>query len=172
MAPPLRKQPARTAPPVGGSSALTSKHGSGTTPTSARHDATSDFRARRLQRRLDEFEASDGFFSTPSASLHIWSVYISRSTIPRPRTIHNPRSTIDVPRSTVFDRTNPTDIPASSFVPSEAGPSRSIATPGPGAVVGPAGQTKKKQAANVRKILYARKNLKDWLDELSTSLSA
>ncbi|GFZ52150.1 hypothetical protein JCM24511_09923 [Saitozyma sp. JCM 24511] len=71
---------------------------------------------------------------------------------------------------TPAQRTNPTDIPASSFVPSEPGPSRSTPTLGPAsAVAGLAGQTKKKQAANVRKILYARKSLKDWLDELPQS---
>jgi hypothetical protein len=45
-------------------------------------------------------------------------------------------------------RTNPTDIPSTSFVPPATD------------------KTKKKQSANVRRILTGRKGLKDWLDEL------
>ncbi|AAW44876.2 expressed protein [Cryptococcus deneoformans JEC21] len=58
-----------------------------------------------------------------------------------------------------LERTNPTDIPASSFVPAE-----SSQTPAPG----PLQQlpARKKQTANVRRILYNKKSLKDWLDEL------
>ncbi|KAK8845638.1 hypothetical protein IAR55_006354 [Kwoniella newhampshirensis] len=65
-----------------------------------------------------------------------------------------------------LERTNPTDIPASSFVP-EASSSR------PSLPSSPASQShllqqqqKKKQSANVRRILYGKKSLKDWLDEL------
>ncbi|CAD6585124.1 MAG: hypothetical protein TREMPRED_004054 [Tremellales sp. Tagirdzhanova-0007] len=49
-----------------------------------------------------------------------------------------------------LERTNPTDIPASSFVPASQ----------------TQGQGKKKQTPNVRRILYNKKSLKDWLDEL------
>ena len=52
-------------------------------------------------------------------------------------------------------RTNPTDIPASSFVPAAAILPGQAAPP-----------PKKKQTGNVRKLLYARKTLKDWLEEL------
>ena len=54
-------------------------------------------------------------------------------------------------------RTNPTDIPTSSFVPGN-----STKTPQTQVQV----DQKKKQPANVRKVLYARKSLKDWLEEL------
>jgi len=59
-----------------------------------------------------------------------------------------------------LERTNPTDIPPSSFLPPLA----------PGALASsPAGaREKKKQSANVRRILYNKKTLRDWLDELPT----
>ena len=61
-------------------------------------------------------------------------------------------------------RTNPTDIPTSSFVPGN-----NTKTPQTQVQV----DQKKKQPANVRKVLYARKSLKDWLEELvSTPLSS
>lgn len=49
-------------------------------------------------------------------------------------------------------------VPGGALGPNAAG----------GAVAGPAGAgaNKKKQTGNVRKILYARKSLKDWIDEL------
>ncbi|KAK1921061.1 hypothetical protein DB88DRAFT_502072 [Papiliotrema laurentii] len=80
-------------------------------------EALLDFRARRLQRRLDDLE-----------------------------------------------RTNPTDIPASSFVPAVS----NVASPAPltPTAAAPPPVVKKKQTGNVRKILYAKKSLKDWLDEL------
>jgi hypothetical protein len=67
--------------------------------------------------------------------------------------------------------TNPTDIPANYFVPASAptGPT------GPGAVPPNAGaraaaqQAKKKQTPNVKKLMYARKSLRDWLEELVSS---
>jgi zinc finger HIT domain-containing protein 1 len=60
------------------------------------------------------------------------------------------------------ERTNPTDIPNSSFVPGTN-------TKTPQAQQLQADQ-KKKQPANVRKVLYARKTLKDWLEELVSVL--
>lgn len=59
-------------------------------------------------------------------------------------------------------RTNPTDIPSSSFVPAQQGK-------GPQAQTQISTDQKKKQSANVRKILYGRKTHKDWLDELVCS---
>jgi hypothetical protein len=47
-------------------------------------------------------------------------------------------------------------------VPSEAGPSKTAAQA--------QAQGKKKQTPNVRKILYAKKSLKDWLDELVSTI--
>lgn len=76
-----------------------------------------------------------------------------------------------------MQRTNPTDIPVSSFVPSTstADPKSSLSLAGmhglmlpPGALAGDKG--KKKQTGNVRKILYAKKSLKDWLEELVSDL--
>ncbi|WVN86123.1 uncharacterized protein L203_101284 [Cryptococcus depauperatus CBS 7841] len=58
-----------------------------------------------------------------------------------------------------LERTNPTDIPSSSFVPN------STETPITGPLTSPL-PVKKKQTANVRRILYNKKSLKDWLDEL------
>ncbi|TYJ53940.1 hypothetical protein B9479_005415 [Cryptococcus floricola] len=56
-----------------------------------------------------------------------------------------------------LERTNPTDIPASSFVPGN------VQSAGLAQVNQP---PKKKQTANVRRILYNKKSLDDWLDEL------
>ncbi|ODN73156.1 hypothetical protein L202_07722 [Cryptococcus amylolentus CBS 6039] len=56
-----------------------------------------------------------------------------------------------------LERTNPTDIPASSFVPGN------VQAAGLAQVNQP---PKKKQTANVRRILYNKKSLNDWLDEL------
>ncbi|WWC90344.1 uncharacterized protein L201_005277 [Kwoniella dendrophila CBS 6074] len=53
-----------------------------------------------------------------------------------------------------LERTNPTDIPATSFIPGST--TTNLNSP-----IG-----KKKQSSNVRKILYGKKSLKDWLDEL------
>jgi zinc finger HIT domain-containing protein 1 len=55
-------------------------------------------------------------------------------------------------------RTNPTDIPNSSFVPGN-----NNKTPQNQQIQA---DQKRKQPANVRKVLYARKTLKDWLEEL------
>jgi zinc finger HIT domain-containing protein 1 len=57
-------------------------------------------------------------------------------------------------------RTNPTDIPTSSFIP--GGNAKT-----PQAQQAQVDQ-KKKQSANVRKVLLARKSLKDWLEELAS----
>ncbi|KAI9634384.1 uncharacterized protein MKK02DRAFT_37915 [Dioszegia hungarica] len=67
-----------------------------------------------------------------------------------------------------LERTNPTDIPASSFVPSDS-KAKAGAEIGFGGVVVPLAvdKGKKKQSGNVRKILYAKKSLKDWLEELT-----
>ncbi|ORX38197.1 hypothetical protein BD324DRAFT_619928 [Kockovaella imperatae] len=95
---------------------LTSQSAAG--PSVARDrqaDALAEFRARRLQRKLEDLE-----------------------------------------------RTNPTDIPASSFAVNPPPSSASTLTTS----LNPAVQSKKKQSGNVRKILYARKSLKDWLEEL------
>jgi zinc finger HIT domain-containing protein 1 len=61
-------------------------------------------------------------------------------------------------------RTNPTDIPASSFVPQQPTPASNIPGMPAGLII--AQPAKKKQTPNVRKILYAKKNLRDWLEEL------
>ncbi|KAK4690057.1 hypothetical protein P7C73_g58, partial [Tremellales sp. Uapishka_1] len=57
-----------------------------------------------------------------------------------------------------LERTNPHDIPATSFVPQPS--SSTSATPTTSV------PPKKKQSANVRRILNSKKSLKDWLDEL------
>ncbi|WVR09290.1 hypothetical protein IAU60_006355 [Kwoniella sp. DSM 27419] len=59
-----------------------------------------------------------------------------------------------------LERTNPTDIPASSFVPPTHHDSPLPLADGVGS------SSKKKMSANVRRVLYAKKGLKDWLDEL------
>nr|ODN86240.1 zinc finger HIT domain-containing protein 1 [Cryptococcus depauperatus CBS 7841] len=64
-----------------------------------------------------------------------------------------------------LERTNPTDIPSSSFVPN------STETPITGPLTSPL-PVKKKQTANVRRILYNKKSLKDWLDELVAKKSS
>ncbi|WVW85214.1 hypothetical protein I302_107252 [Kwoniella bestiolae CBS 10118] len=67
-----------------------------------------------------------------------------------------------------LERTNPTDIPATSFIPSTTTPSTpNASSTTPVAQIGTTG--KKKQSSNVRKILYGKKSLKDWLDELPQS---
>nr|XP_018261881.1 uncharacterized protein I303_06326 [Kwoniella dejecticola CBS 10117]OBR84039.1 hypothetical protein I303_06326 [Kwoniella dejecticola CBS 10117] len=58
-----------------------------------------------------------------------------------------------------LERTNPTDIPATSFIPQSQAASALHPTAN-------ANANKKKQSANVRRILYGKKSLKDWLDEL------
>ncbi|WVF67715.1 hypothetical protein IAT40_002474 [Kwoniella sp. CBS 6097] len=73
-----------------------------------------------------------------------------------------------------LERTNPTDIPAQSFIPPNSGlPSSSAPTAGspvPNASASSTTQAqvqgKKKMSSNVRRVLYGRKGLKDWLDEL------
>lgn len=73
-----------------------------------------------------------------------------------------------------LERTNPTDIPASSFLPQStsllplnASVNSNVGSGGSGAGGGMGGAAiKKKQTGNVRKILYAKKSLKDWLEEL------
>ena len=100
-------------------------------------EALADFRARRVHRRLEELEVGLSYRRTsPQNAIVGVSKLIRR----------------------VLQRTNPTDIPASSFVPTssvngQAGPGGSAAS-------------KKKQSGNVRKILYARKSLNDWIEEL------
>lgn len=71
---------------------------------------------------------------------------------------------------TDVQRTNPTDIPASSFIPSDS-VSKTGGLPGLSVVLIPPtnDKSKKKQSGNVRKILYAKKSLKDWLEELVSS---
>lgn len=66
-----------------------------------------------------------------------------------------------------LERTNPTDIPASSFVPPTTSTSTGVGV-GVNNQINAAGALtgKKKQSGNVRKILYAKKSLKDWLEEL------
>ncbi|KAL7422575.1 hypothetical protein Q5752_003223 [Cryptotrichosporon argae] len=59
-----------------------------------------------------------------------------------------------------LERTNPTDIPASSFVPAPA------STPVASGSASASAAAKKKQSANVRRALYAKKSLRDWLGEL------
>ncbi|OCF57827.1 zinc finger HIT domain-containing protein 1 [Kwoniella mangroviensis CBS 10435] len=56
-----------------------------------------------------------------------------------------------------LERTNPTDIPAISFIPPSDPRTNTNTT---------SQINKKKQSSNVRKILYGKKSLKDWLDEL------
>ncbi|WRT68755.1 uncharacterized protein IL334_005735 [Kwoniella shivajii] len=71
-----------------------------------------------------------------------------------------------------LERTNPTDIPASSFIPSnlhsntdhtQSNLNSPLGNTGQGQGLG---QGKKKQSSNVRRILYNKKGLKGWLDEL------
>ncbi|EIW65652.1 hypothetical protein TREMEDRAFT_66378 [Tremella mesenterica DSM 1558] len=65
-----------------------------------------------------------------------------------------------------LERTNPTDIPTTSFLPT---PTPSTSSPLNSQIQS---QTqKRKQTPNVRRILYGKKNLKDWLSELPSSTS-
>ncbi|WWD22590.1 hypothetical protein CI109_107083 [Kwoniella shandongensis] len=65
-----------------------------------------------------------------------------------------------------LERTNPTDIPASSFIPEPSSSRPSLpGSPAPQSQIS-LQQQKKKQSGNVRRILYGKKSLKDWLDEL------
>lgn len=91
---------------------------------------------------------------------------------------------MDVELTRVIQRTNPTDIPASSFAPqlnsSKANaqsqdaltlglnlPGASLpTTANAAAAAAAASAARKKQTPNVRKVLLGRKNLKDWLEEL------
>ncbi|KAL1411862.1 hypothetical protein Q8F55_002837 [Vanrija albida] len=57
-----------------------------------------------------------------------------------------------------LERTNPTDIPPSSFKPPDPAPN----TPAAAALAA----AKKKQTPNVRRALYGKKSLRDWLEEL------
>ncbi|WVQ95281.1 hypothetical protein IAU59_002376 [Kwoniella sp. CBS 9459] len=73
-----------------------------------------------------------------------------------------------------LERTNPTDIPAQSFIPpnstlshTHSGGSPIPNVPSTGLTQAQAqAQGKKKMSSNVRRVLYGRKGLKDWLDEL------
>ncbi|GMK59619.1 hypothetical protein CspeluHIS016_0802250 [Cutaneotrichosporon spelunceum] len=60
-----------------------------------------------------------------------------------------------------LERTNPTDIPAASFQP-PAPPANSPAALALAAA-------KKKQTPNVRRALYGKKSLRDWLGELPSN---
>ncbi|OCF35839.1 hypothetical protein I316_02332 [Kwoniella heveanensis BCC8398] len=67
-----------------------------------------------------------------------------------------------------LERTNPTDIPAQSFIPANSGLSTSTSqTHLSGSTIPNAG--KKKMSSNVRRVLYGRKGVKDWLDELPST---
>ncbi|ORY32167.1 hypothetical protein BCR39DRAFT_524437 [Naematelia encephala] len=65
-----------------------------------------------------------------------------------------------------LERTNPTDIPASSFNPPPPPLPPSSHPTSTQLGFSQQQQPKKKQSANVRRILYGKKSLKDWLDEL------
>jgi zinc finger HIT domain-containing protein 1 len=66
-----------------------------------------------------------------------------------------------------MQRTNSTDIPATSFIPSGSAKQSDPSSEFAGIVLPSTGDKgRKKQSGNVRKILYAKKSLKDWLEEL------
>lgn len=106
-----------------------------------RDNALTDFQTRRINRHLDDLEVG------------------------RP-----PVDTIVIPRILILQRTNPTDIPSTSFIPvSSSTPLAFGGIPGQGTMLPDIltqGTTKKKQTPNVRKVLYGKKSLRDWLEEL------